>query len=203
MKKGKFIVLEGCEGAGKSKQSKLLTEALTARGFDVVATREPGGTRLAEELRRMILDPAHSPDAITELYLYSAARRDHLNKIVSPALDAGKVVVCDRFIYSTLAYQGYGRGLDLDFVRNVNAHTVSPIKVDLALFLDITPEDGFKRKGGADDSDRLEREDIEFFERVYGGFKDMCKGGELVAIDANGTKEETADKILREALRIL
>lgn len=203
MKKGKFIVLEGCEGAGKSRQSKLLFEALASRGFDVVHTREPGGTPMAESLRAMILDPAFSPDALTELYLYCAARRDHLNKIISPALEAGKTVVCDRFIYSTLAYQGYARGLDLDFVRRVNAETVSPTAVDLALFLDITPEAGFKRKGGADDKDRLERENIEFFNRVYDGFKDMCARGELKPVDASGTKEETADKILTEVLRIL
>ncbi|MCH5162800.1 MAG: dTMP kinase [Clostridiales bacterium] len=203
MGKGKFIVLEGCEGAGKSRQSKLLTEALVERGYDVVATREPGGTALAEALRALILDPNHSPDATAELYMYSAARRDHLNKVVFPALDDGKIVVCDRFTYSTLAYQGYGRGLDIDFVRRVNESTISPLTVDLALFLDVNPVDGFKRKGGADKADRLEREDLAFFERVYGGFKDMCGRGELTAIDASGTKQETAEKILREVLRIL
>lgn len=203
MKKGKFIVLEGCEGAGKSRQSKLLTEALSERGYDVVQTREPGGTTMAEALRNMILDPNFSPDALTELYLYSAARRDHLNKVVVPALEDGKTVVCDRFIYSTLAYQGYGRGLDLDFVRSVNAATVAHANADIALFLDITPDDGFKRKGGADNTDRLERENIEFFNRVYGGFKDMCARGEMIAIDASGTKEQTAGKILTEVLRIL
>ena len=203
MKKGKFIVLEGCEGAGKSRQSALLTDALASRGVDVLHTREPGGTAMAEALRGMILDPSYSPDALTELYLYCAARRDHLNKVIVPALEEGKTVVCDRFIYSTLAYQGYGRGLALDFVRRVNAATVAPTVVDLALFLDITPEDGFKRKGGADKADRLERENIEFFNRVYGGFKDMCARGELKAIDASGTKEQTADKILTEVTRIL
>lgn len=203
MKNGKFIVLEGCEGAGKSRQCKFLSEALIARGFDVVSTREPGGTPLAEGLRGMILDPAYSPDALSELYMYSAARRDHLNGVVFPALQSGKVVVCDRFVYSTLAYQGYGRGLDIDFVREVNARTTAPLNVDLALFLDVTPEVGFERKGGADGADRLERENNEFFERVYVGFEDMCASGELIRIDAGGTKEETADKILREVLRIL
>ncbi len=203
MKKGKFIVLEGSEGAGKSKQTKLLVDSLEARGIDAIATREPGGAPLGEALRSVILDPAFSPDAITELYLYSAARRDHLNNIVFPALDAGKVVVCDRFIYSTLAYQGYGRGLDLDFVRRVNAVTVSPLKVDLALFLDVTPQEGFDRKGGADSADRLERENMEFFDRVYKGFKDMTECGELVDIDARGEIEETAGKILDAVLGIL
>lgn len=202
-KRGKFIVLEGIEGAGKSRQSALLVDALRARGVDAIATREPGGAPLGEKLRELILDPKYAPDAITELYMYSAARRDHLKYVVEPALDAGKVVVCDRFIYSTLAYQGYGRGLDLDFIRTVNAATISPTKVDLALLLDISPEAGFARKGGADKADRLERESLEFFGRVYAGFKAMCESGELVAIDASGAKEETAAKILGAAEKIL
>ncbi len=203
MKNGKFIVLEGVEGAGKSRQCKLLADTLKERGYDVVATREPGGAPLAEAMRALILDPAYSPDAVAELYMYSAARRDHLNNVVNKALEKGKIVVCDRFYYSTLAYQGYGRGLDLDFVREVNAKTIAPLTVDLALFLDIRPSDGFKRKGGADITDRLERENAEFFERVYRGFKDMCDSGELIAIDAGGTKEQTAAKILSEVMRIL
>ena len=203
MKKGKFIVIEGCEGAGKSKQSALLRDALISRGIDAVVTREPGGAPLAEALRRLLLDPVYSPDAVTELYLYSAARRDHLNKVVFPALADGKIVVCDRFTYSTLAYQGYGRGLDIDFIREVNRKTITPLTVDLALFVDVSPEIGFARKGGADKSDRLERESLEFFERVYGGFKAMVAAGELTDIDASGTKEQTAQKIYKAVERVL
>lgn len=200
---GKFIVMEGVEGAGKSRQCALLAAALQNSGRSVVLTREPGGAALAEKLRELILDPQYSPDAISELYMYSAARRDHLNKVVFPALDAGKIVVCDRFIYSTLAYQGYGRGLDVEFIRKVNAATIAPLRVDLALFIDISPQVGFARKGGADKTDRLERESLEFFERVYAGFKDMCAAGELTPIDGSGTKEQTAAKILDAVERIL
>ncbi len=200
---GKFIVLEGIEGAGKSRQSALLVDALRSHGVDAIATREPGGAPLGEKLRTLILDPHYSPDAITELYMYSAARRDHLKYIVEPALERGRVVVCDRFIYSTLAYQGYGRGLDLDFIRAVNAATIAPVKVDLALLLDIAPEAGFARKGGADKTDRLERENLEFFGRVYSGFKAMCESGDLVAIDASGEKEQTAAKIYAAVEKIL
>lgn len=199
MANGKFIVIEGCEGAGKSKQSALLFESLKNRGEDVVLTREPGGAPLGEKLRSLILDPKYAPDAVTELYMYSAARRVHLNEVVIPALERGATVICDRFIYSTLAYQGYGRGLDLDFVREVNYRTVAPVKADLALFLDVTPEDGFIRKGGADAGDRLEREDMEFFRRVYNGFSAMADAGELVRVDASGEKAETAQKILKLA----
>ena len=203
MSKGKFIVLEGIEGAGKSKQSRLLTDALISRGVDAVCTREPGGAPLGEALRSLILSPDYDPDAISELYMYLAARRDHLRHIILPALDAGKVVVCDRFTYSTVAYQGYGRGLDLDFVRRANAMTIAPLEVDLGLLIDITPREGFIRKGGADTTDRLERENAEFFERVYKGFKAMADAGELVAVDGSGTKEQTAEKILTEVMRIL
>ncbi len=203
MNKGKFIVLEGVEGAGKSRQCSLLVDALNANGCPAVLTREPGGAPLAEALRRLLLDPAYSPDAISELYMYSAARRDHLNKAVFPALDDGKVVVCDRFTYSTLAYQGYGRGLDIDFIRKVNACTITPLTVDLALFIDVSPEVGFARKGGADRSDRLERENSEFFDRVYDGFKAMCAAGELVSVSADGTKEQTAQKIYKAVMQIL
>lgn len=203
MSSGKFIVIEGVEGAGKSRQCALLTDALIGMGVPTLHTREPGGAALAEAIRGLLLDPAYSPDAIAELYLYSAARRDHLNKVVLPALEQGKVVVCDRFIYSTLAYQGYGRGLDLQFVRRVNQITIEPLKVDLGIFLDISPEAGFLRKGGADKGDRLERESLEFFNRVYGGFKQMCADGELTAIDVSGTKEQTAARILSAVRGIL
>ncbi|MBD5132839.1 MAG: dTMP kinase [Clostridiales bacterium] len=203
MTKGKFIVIEGVEGAGKSRQCSLLCDALNGSGIPAVHTREPGGAALAEKVRELLLDPDYSPDAVTELYLYSAARRDHLNKIVFPALEAGRVVICDRFIYSTLAYQGYARGLDIDYIREVNAKTISPLKVDLALFLDILPEVGFARKGGADKTDRLERESLEFFNRVYNGFKAMCDSGELTAIDASGEKAQTAQKILAAVKSVL
>lgn len=203
MNKGKFIVIEGVEGAGKSRQCAMLTDALNASGTPAVLTREPGGAPLAEQLRTLLLDPEYSPDAYAELYMYSAARRDHLNKVVFPALDSGKTVICDRFIYSTLAYQGYGRGLDLDFIRKVNEMTVSPLKVDLAMFIDVPPEIGFKRKGGADRGDRLEREDIAFFNRVYAGFKAMCEQGELTVIDGSGEKAQTANNIMRAVRKIL
>jgi len=203
MNNGKFLVLEGVEGAGKSRQCAMLVESLKSRGVDAVLTREPGGAPLAEKLRELILSPDYVPDAVAELYMYSAARRDHLNAVVFPALERGAVVVCDRFVYSTLAYQGYGRGLDLDFIREVNRRTIEPLEVDLALFIDVPPEVGFKRKGGADNADRVERENMEFFHRVYNGFSEMCDRGELVRINADGEKQQTAHNILQAVLPIL
>lgn len=203
MKNGKFIVIEGGDGAGKSSQCRLLAERLINSGTDAIVTREPGGAPLAEALRSLILDPKYSPDAVAELYLYSAARRDHMNAVIIPALNAGKTVVCDRFIYSTVAYQGYGRGLDIDFVREVNAKTIAPLAVDLALFVDVPPAVAFERKGGADKTDRLESEHADFYERIYQGFNAMCESGELLRIDASGKKEETAEKIYAAVKRIL
>lgn len=203
MKQGRFIVLEGVEGAGKSTQCKRLADALSATGRSVVLTREPGGVPLAEKLRGLILDTAYTPDALTELYMYMAARREHLNKIVVPALAADKIVICDRFTYSTVAYQGYGRGVDIQFIRALNAETVKAVDVDLALFLDVPPAVGFARKGGADGGDRMESGGALFFERVYAGFKEMCAAGELTAIDASVDEQHTADKILKAVESIL
>ena len=203
MAKGKFIVIEGCEGAGKSTQCKRLYDALISRGVDAVVTREPGGTPLGEQIRSLLLDPKYSPDAITELYLYSASRRVNLTEKIFPLLQQGKTVICDRFIYSTVAYQGYARGLDPEFVRAVNYKTVEPLKVDLALFIDIPPEAGFKRKGGADKSDRLERESLDFFNKVYKGFCDMCNSGEMVKVDGLGSEDEVASLILNAVEKVL
>lgn len=197
MKQGKFIVLEGVEGAGKTSQCKRLAAALEAKGIDAVLTREPGGVPLAERLRALILDTEYTPDALTELYMYMAARREHLNKIILPALAAGKTVICDRFTYSTVAYQGYGRGVDIEFIRALNAETVKAAKVDIALFLDVPPAVGFARKGGADCGDRMESGGIAFFERIYDGFKAMCAAGELVAIDATVGEQAVAESILK------
>lgn len=202
MKQGKFIVMEGVEGAGKSSQCKRLAAALSAKGIPTVLTREPGGVPLAEKLRELILNPAYSPDALTELYMYVAARREHLNKVIIPALSSGKTVICDRFSYSTLAYQGYGRGIDLDFIRTLNVQTVT-VKVDIALFLDLPPAQGFARKGGVDGGDRMENGGMEFFTRIYDGFKAMCAAGELLAIDASGNEDETFDKIYKAVESIL
>lgn len=203
MRQGKFIVLEGVEGAGKTSQSKRLAAALSAKGMDVVLTREPGGVPLAERLRELILDPEYTPDALTELYMYMAARREHLNKVIVPALAAGKTVICDRFTYSTLAYQGYGRGVDKEFIRTLNAETVKSVNVDIALFLDVPPAVGFARKGGADCGDRMESGGMQFFERIYDGFKKMCAAGELTAIDATVGEEQTAERILKAVESVL
>lgn len=193
---GKLIVVEGCEGAGKSLQCNRLKDALAALGINAIVTREPGGVPLSEQLRKIILSPKYNPDAVTELFLFAAARREHVNAVILPAISRGVTVICDRFTYSTLAYQGYGGGVDLDLIRAVNAAATCPVKTDIALFIDVTPECGFNRKGGADGGDRMENSGAEFFARVYRGFKELCKTDGLTAVDGNGSADDVSARIL-------
>ncbi|MCL2821814.1 MAG: dTMP kinase [Firmicutes bacterium] len=187
IKKGKLITIEGCEGVGKTTQVTYLKGYCKHYEIPAVFTREPGGVPLAEKLREVVLDPAHKMCALTELLLYSAARAEHINTVIKPALDEGKLVVCDRFIYSTMAYQGYGRGVDVDFIKKLNSMVLMGVEIDLTVFIDLSPEQGFVQKGGAKKDDRIEQAGMEFHRRVYQGFKEIaCTEKKIVAID--GTK---------------
>lgn len=195
---GKFVTIEGCDGVGKSTQVRLLSERLKKEGKAAVFTREPGGTPISEKIREVILDSANEEmDGITELFLYEAARRQHTVQLIKDALSQGKLVICDRFIDSTLAYQGYGRGLDIDSIKRLNALALGDVKIDLTLFLDVPPKEGFSRKGGAKDGDRLESEDASFYERVYGGFVAIAESEptRFLRIDASGDKFSTHEKL--------
>ena len=135
---GKFVTIEGCDGVGKSTQVRLLKERFEREGIDAVFTREPGGTPIAEKIRGIILGAGNSEmDGLTELFLYEASRRQHTLEIIEPALQSGRLVVCDRYIDSTLAYQGYGRGLDTDRIRKLNEWAMGDAKIDLTLFLNV------------------------------------------------------------------
>ena len=165
--KGTFITFEGCEGAGKSTQIRLLSQYLAERGKECVVTREPGGSAISEAIRAVILDGKNT--AMTdecEALLYAAARAQHLSDTVLPALEAGKTVLCDRYIFSSFAYQGYGRGLDMDFLRAVNSFALQGHMPDITLFLDIPPRSAFERKHGADRNDRIEQAGEAFHARV-------------------------------------
>lgn len=195
---GKFVTIEGCDGVGKSTQVRLLSERLKREGAEAVFTREPGGTPISEKIRGIILDSANEEmDAVTELLLYEAARRQHTAQLIKDALSQGKLVVCDRFADSTLAYQGYGRGLDIESIKRLNALALGDVKIDLTLFLDVPPKEGFSRKGGAKDGDRLESENAAFYERVYGGFIEIAKSEptRFIRIDASGDKFSTHEKL--------
>lgn len=172
--KGYFITLEGGEGAGKTSVLHSLKENLLHMGYNVLTTREPGGIDISEKIRDIILDPAHTiMDARTEALLYAAARRQHLVEKVKPALDAGMIVLCDRFIDSSLAYQGHARGLGIEEISVINQFAIEECMPTLTLFFDIEPKKGLKRitENIDREKNRLDMEDIEFHERVYEGYQ--------------------------------
>ncbi len=173
--KGKFITLEGCEGVGKTTQLKKLKLFFEENGISAVFTREPGGTEISEQIRNVILDKNNTDmDDITELMLYVAARRQHVVQKIMPHIKNGDIVVCDRFIDSTLAYQGYARGLDKELIRGLNRIALGDLNIDLTLFLDYPPDKAFERKGGADVCDRMENEKLSFHQKVYAGYCDIA-----------------------------
>ena len=196
--KGKFVTLEGCEGVGKSTQIRLLREKLDALGVDYVATREPGGSSIAEQIRKIILDADNEEMSdVCEALLYGAARAQHLAEVVLPALEAGKLVLCDRFIDSTFAYQGYAKGLGVELVDALNRISIGTCVPDLTVFLDLEPEAAFARKGGADPGDRLERLGGEFHRRVYEGYRLIAarEPERFVSLRPTGSKYETAEAL--------
>jgi dTMP kinase len=166
---GRFITFEGIDGAGKSTHIEPLAERLRARGCVVVSTREPGGTPLAEQLRELLLH--RSMDAVAETLLVFAARRDHLERVILPALARGDTVLCDRFSDATFAYQGAGRGQDERMLGTLEAWVHDGLQPDLTLWFDVEPSVAAARRARARTSDRFEAEDLAFFERVRAGYK--------------------------------
>lgn len=175
MKKGYFITLEGPDGSGKSTQLELLAIYLRQNGREVVCTREPGGSEAAERLRQLVLDPQLAIDARTETLLYLAARADHLDKVVRPALSAGKIVLCDRFSDSTLVYQGFVRGLPLTELQQLNVFATGGLEPDLTLLLDGDSELLAGRRTQRGVTDRFENEGLAFQISVRQGFIELSK----------------------------
>lgn len=169
---GYFVTLEGPEGSGKTSVSALVSEYFTSKGIEVVLTREPGGIPIAEKIRELILDPKNTEmDDKTEAILYAASRRQHLVEKILPALDNNKLVLCDRFIDSSLAYQGHARGLGIKEVYDLNMFAIEGHLPDLTLFLDLDPARGMERIGVRGYKDRLELEGESFHEKVYEGYQ--------------------------------
>ncbi len=164
----RFITFEGIDGAGKSTHVEPLAARLRAEGASVVCTREPGGTPLAERLRELLL--GESMDGMAEALLAFAARRDHIERVIAPALAKGQVVLCDRFTDATFAYQGHGRGLDLGLLGQLETAVQGGLNPDVTLWFDVAPEQAAERRARARAADRFEAEDLAFFERVRAGY---------------------------------
>ena len=174
MKKGKFIVLEGPDRCGKSTQAKLLVNYLIEQGKDVLLTREPGGTPTAEEIRQIVLQPGMNITPMAELFLYEASRAQHTEEHILPALKAGKTVICERYTMSTCAYQGYGRGIDLKIIDELNKIATLGLVPDLTLVF-LMSDKYFTERGEYLFSDRLEQEDLAFRQKMRKGYLDMIK----------------------------
>lgn len=197
--RGKIISFEGCEGSGKTTKLKMLEGYLREHGIDYLFTREPGGAALSEKIRALILDPENTAmTAECEALLYAAARAQLLREVIEPALAAGKLVVCDRYVHSSLAYQGEARGLGFAFIKKINAFAFEKYPPDCTIFLDVPPEAGFARKHGADQSDRIERAGLDFHNAVYRGYKKLEKTEpNFVSLDTTRmTKQESFEKVI-------
>ena len=197
--RGKLISFEGCEGSGKSTKLKMLKALLDERGIDYLFTREPGGNPISERIRTVILDVQNGDmTAECEALLYAAARVQLLHDVIEPALSQGKLVVCDRYIDSSLAYQGEARGLGQAFVRKINAYAIENYLPDCTIFLDISPARAFERKHGADEHDRIEQAGAAFHEKVYQGYLKIAAAEpeRFLRVDADGTKQETFERVL-------
>lgn len=195
-----FITFEGIDGAGKSSHIEALAQWLRERGREVLLTREPGGTALAERLRELLLHEAM--DALTESLLVFAARRDHLRQCIEPALARGATVLCDRFTDATFAYQGGGRGFDLDVLGRLEGWVQEGQQPDLTLWFDLPPQVAAQRRAAARAADRFEREDEDFFTRVREGYaaRAAAAPGRFVRIDAEQPREAVWAQIERSLL---
>lgn len=196
MNQGYFITFEGGDGAGKSTQIKKLKDYLETKGFDVILTREPGGTNIGEKIRNIILDPENKEmSAVTEAMLYAASRAQHVSEVIGPAIDSGKIVICDRFVDSSIAYQGYGRGLG-DSVGVINSYAIGKYMPHMTFLLKLNPQAGSRRIEGRE-KDRIELESASFHQTVFDGYEALEKmyPDRIVGIDASGTIEEIELKI--------
>ena len=195
--RGAFIALEGPDGSGKSTMAKNISKYLLEKKIEFIETREPGGTPIGEDIRNILLDNKNQkmfPQ--TEALLYAASRGQHLKEKILPAIELGKVVLCDRFILSSLAYQGVGRELGTEEVRMINDFAIGGIRPDLTLFFHVDPETTLRRKTIKKGGDRLEREGVEFHKKVYQGYMDVLKtySGKIEIIDATKSKEEVLEQ---------
>lgn len=205
---GYFITIEGPDGAGKTTITNRVAERLKAEGVDVMMTREPGGIPIAEQIREVLHDTKNTAmDSRTEALLYAAARRQHLVEKVRPALAEGKIVICDRFVDSSLAYQGYARGLGVDEVWSINQFAIEGFLPTRTYFFDITPEEGLRRIEASDvrEVNRLDEEGLAFHKKVYEGYQHLLEkfSERIVRIDAGKSIEEVEEEMYEHIRRDL
>lgn len=193
---GKFITFEGSEGCGKSTHAKLLADHLTSRGFKARVVREPGGVAISEKVREILLDKKNTAmNKECETLLYMAARAQLVEEVLIPELERGTIVLCDRFLDSTVAYQGYGCGVDVPLIKSIGAFATKGVTPDLTFFLDLPTEEGLRRRGT--ELDRIELRSLEYHERVRAGYHAIAAAepGRVIVIDGRRSKEENVTAI--------
>ncbi len=199
MKRGLFITFEGIDGCGKSTQLSLAARSLRERGLDVVVTREPGGTPIAEKIREILISPENSEMVNEcELLLYLAARAQHVHQTIIPALEEGKIILCDRFQEATFAYQGFGRSFSLKLLKDLNAFATGSLNPDCTLIFDISEQVSRIRLEAINKGkDRLEQNGIEFFKRIRNGYHELAKAepSRIVLIDGERSISEVSDLV--------
>ena len=200
--RGYFIVLEGLDGSGKSTQAERLVAYLRAQGYEVKPVEEPGGTPEGEAIREVLLREELTP--LAELFLYEASRNQLVRRVIRPALDRGEIVVCQRYDYSTVAYQGYGRGLSPELIGRLNEAATEGVRPDVVLFLDVPAEEGLRRLREGRRPDRIEDEGVRFLRRVERGYHDLLERcPEMVRIDGTPPPEDVFREIQGIVERVL
>jgi len=205
MSNGFFITFEGGEGSGKTTQSELLYNNLKQKGLKVTRTREPGGTILAESIREILLKGEKDKmSSLTELYLFAAARRDHIDNVIAPSLKNNEIVICDRFIDSTTAYQGYAGNIDLNLINSINNFTIGSIIPNITYIFDIDPNIGLKRSiNTTSDEIRFEKKDIGYHKKIRSGFLEIAKNNSdrCIVIDAEQELKKIEEFLLNLTIK--
>lgn len=201
-----FISFEGVEGSGKSTQVGKLGSRMREKGYDIVAVREPGGTHIGDQIREITHNRENVDlTAVSEAYLMAASRAQVVREIIRPALNEGRIVIADRFIDSSLAYQGYGRKLGEEIIFDLNKLALDDVFPNLTIFLDVTPETGFTRRNGSEKIDRLDLQQKDFYERVYRGYKTLAEKNQerYAVIDGSKSIDEVHNKIWEAVFKLI